>query len=409
MPPGADDSAPPIQPGPLPPAAASSAPLQHQGAVIPQPPGGAGPPTPNAIQQAPNAVSPAPAAAAATPTTSVVGWVDGPASPNNTLPRFGISGADLGILWDNGQTGTNDQVLIAFGDTFGDCSVAGQQWRSNTMFRSGDRNLSSGISVPDPMFGNIYAGSPVTAAAPNFSKQIIDSLNLVSTEVTIIPTAAISVGSTQYINFMSIKKWGSPGHWTTNFSAIATSTDNGENWTANKSTVRPSSFFDVPGIGFKWGDQYFQQGAYVQNGGYVYSFGTPSGRSGSAFLSRVAPNSLLDLSQYDYWGRKGWVHGDPSAAVEVIKAPVSEMSVQWNNYLQKYLVLYTNGSNNVVMRTATDPQGPWSTEQTLVTSTQIPGGIYAPFIHPWSSGQDLYFDLSLWSAYAVMLMHTMLP
>jgi hypothetical protein len=30
-------------------------------------------------------------------------------------------------------------------------------------------------------------------------------------------------------------------------------------------------------------------------------------------------------------------------------------------------------------------------------------------IHPWSNGKDLYFNLSLWSAYDVMLMHTELP
>ncbi|MFZ1161974.1 hypothetical protein, partial [Mycobacterium sp.] len=29
--------------------------------------------------------------------------------------------------------------------------------------------------------------------------------------------------------------------------------------------------------------------------------------------------------------------------------------------------------------------------------------------HPWSSGRDLYFNLSLWSSYNVMLMHTVLP
>jgi hypothetical protein len=39
----------------------------------------------------------------------------------------------------------------------------------------------------------------------------------------------------------------------------------------------------------------------------------------------------------------------------------------------------------------------------------MPGGIYAPMIHPWSNGKDLYFNLSLWSAYDVMLMHTVLP
>jgi Domain of unknown function (DUF4185) len=85
------------------------------------------------------------------------------------------------------------------------------------------------------------------------------------------------------------------------------------------------------------------------------------------------------------------------------------MSVQYNDYLNKYIVLYTDGSNSVVMRTADNPQGSWSAAQTLVTSTQLPGGIYAPFIHPWSTGHDLYFNLSLWSTYSVMLMHTTMP
>jgi Domain of unknown function (DUF4185) len=441
MPRGAQNQSVPFGLGPLPASASdatatdglNSAPMQQEGAVLPWPvPGPPGP----AAQQVPNPTSPinpgpnaaagtgpttgGPAAAVAAPTTTIVNWVDGPNSPNNTYTRFAISGADLGIMWDNGQTGANDQVLIAFGDTFGDCSVSGQQWRSNTLFRSADSNLSDGISVPDPAFGNVYAGSPVLSATPpgsNFSKQIIDSLNLVPTEVTVIPTAGISVGTTQYVNFMSVKQWGNPGQWTTNFSAIAVSTDNGENWTVNRGTIRPSGFFTVPSVWFNWGNQNFQQGAFVRRDGYVYSYGTPSGRSGSAYVSRVPENAVLDLSQYEYWGKPwwnpfaagSWVAASPWAATPVIPAPVSEMSVQYNDYLNKYIVLYTDGSNNVVMRTADNPQGPWSAPQTLVTSTQLPGGIYAPFIHPWSSGHDLYFNLSLWSAYSVMLMHTTLP
>ncbi|MGA8545169.1 MAG: DUF4185 domain-containing protein, partial [Mycobacterium sp.] len=265
-----------------------------------------------------------------------------------------------------------------------------------------------------------YAGSPVLSATPpgsNFSRQIIASLNLALTEATIIPTAGISVGTTQYVNFMSVQQWGNPGQWTTNFSAIATSTDNGETWTANRGTVRPSFFFSVPSVWFNWGNQNFQQGAFVRRDGYVYSFGTPSGRSGSAYVSRVPENAVLDLNQYEYWGRPwwnpfaapSWIANSPWSATPVISAPVSEMSVQYNDYLNKYIVLYCDGLNNVVMRTADNPQGPWSAAQTLVTSTQLPGGIYAPFIHPWSAGHDLYFNLSLWSAYSVMLMHTTLP
>ncbi|MDX5310538.1 MAG: DUF4185 domain-containing protein, partial [Rhodococcus sp. (in: high G+C Gram-positive bacteria)] len=51
--------------------------------------------------------------------TRTVAWVTGPRSPNRTDTRFSVSGTDLGIMWDNGETGPGRQVLMAFGDTFG--------------------------------------------------------------------------------------------------------------------------------------------------------------------------------------------------------------------------------------------------------------------------------------------------
>jgi hypothetical protein len=47
--------------------------------------------------------------------------------------------------------------------------------------------------------------------------------------------------------------------------------------------------------------------------------------------------------------------------------------------------------------------------QMIVPSGQFPGGIYAPFLHPWSTGRELYFNLSEWNDYNVMLMKTVLP
>jgi hypothetical protein len=70
--------------------------------------------------------------------------------------------------------------------------------------------------------------------------------------------------------------------------------------------------------------------------------------------------------------------------------------------------MYGNGANDIVMRTAPTPQGPWGPEQVVVPQMQIPGGVYAPFLHPWSTGKELYYNLSLFSAYNVMLMHTVL-
>jgi hypothetical protein len=378
-----------------------SAQVQQQAEVAPSPNPGRQQ-TPNATQQTPAAAQPAPAAVStAPPGTSLVGWVTGPDSPNQTIQRFAITGTDLGIMWDNGDP-ANRQVLMAFGDTSGYCGIPNNQWRYNVLFRSQDGALSKTIAVPDGVVANKYSGSPVWRQG--ISKQIINTIGQAPQETGIIPTAGTSVGNHQYLNFMSIRDWNSPGSWTTNFSAIAVSQDNGENWGVYPGTIRTPTA----------GNENFQMGAFLKPGPgdpYLYSFGTPNGRGGSAYIARVAPNLVPDLTKYEYWNSDNgtWVPANPAAATPVIPGPVGEMSAQYNTYLKQYLVLYGNGSNDVVMRTSPAPQGPWSPEQLLVPQSQIPGGIYAPYLHPWSTGKELYYNLSVWSAYNVMLMHTVLP
>ncbi len=379
----------------------------------PNPPGTGNQPPPNATQQAPAAApaQPPPPPTAPPPGTSLVGWVTGPDSPNDTIRRFAVTGTDLGIMWDNGDP-INRQVLMAFGDTYGYCSVRGQQWRYNTLFRSQDGALSKTISVPNGVVSNRYSGSPVWA--PGLSKQIINSTKWAPTEKGIVPTAGISVGRAQYVNFMSIKSWDSDGRWTTNFSAIAVSPDNGEHWGIYPGSVRTPAEGRVANAPYVAGNENFQQGAFLRPGPgdpYLYSFGTPTGRGGPAYVARVPQGLVPALTKYEYWNssENRWVPNNPAAATPVIPAPVGELSAQYNSYLNQYLVLYCNGANDVVARTAPAPQGPWSPEQRLVSSAEIPGGIYAPYLHPWSTGKELYFNLSLWSAYNVMLMRTVLP
>lgn len=432
-PPNANDHAPMPALGPLiaslfkPPAPSTrhSAPLkrQIQAETIPPGPNPAVPEQPpNTAQHIPNTLSvlppaprpeptPPPTASIAGASTSLVEWVTGPNSPNKTLQRFGISGTDLGITWDNGDP-TNHQVLMAFGDSFGYCSVKGKQWRYNILFRSSNQDLSHGIRIADGVPNDKYSGSPVWTTG--LAKQVVNTIHLAPHEIGIIPTTAISIGKTQYMNYMSIRKWGRDGEWTTNYSAIARSIDNGQSWGIYPSTIRTASPDAIPRTPFVPGNQNFQMGAFIRgNDGYLYSFGTPAGRSGAAYLARVPQNFIPDLNKYQYWNGDGygnWVPNNPGAATPLFSGPVGEMSAQYNNYLKQYLILYSNGSSNdVVARTAPAPQGPWSPEQPLVSSFQMPGGIYAPMIHPWSSGRDLYFNLSLWSAYDVVLMHTVLP
>ncbi len=382
------------------------------------------------------------------PSTEFVNWVSGNYQTGDpliadTLKRFGISGTDLGIIWDNGMTDDPNtpydehQVLIAFGDTFGLRSVPGEDWRFNTLFRSSDQNLADGMQVPNGEFGNgnMFGGAPLwpnprPSVYDQYARQIISAPGL-PTGITLIPTAGISVptpdtqfGVTQYVSFMSVTNWGSPGYWSTNYAAIASSTDNGENWKVAPKSVRYNQSWS--------GNQNFQQSAFVQgNDGYIYMYGTPSGRQGAAYVSRVKPQDIVDTSKYEYYSKgqswffwstpAGWYKNDPSKATAVFgndtgacgvaKAGnhVSEMSAQYNQELGKYVVLYGDQFNNIVMRTSDSPVTGWSSAKVLMT--QQNGGIYAPMMHPWSpstqgTGTDLYWNLSLWSQYNVMLMRT---
>src|SRR5271163_2265929 len=257
-------------------------PARLQAAVTPVPPvpGAAVPQSPNVNQAVPEAVPvpPAPPAGIAGAPTSLVDFVTGPNSPNRTLERFGISGTDLGIPWDNGDP-ANRQVLMAFGDTFGYCKVHGQEWRYNTLFRSSDHDLSHGIHIADGVPNDNYSGSPVWAN--HLSKQVVNTIHKATHETGIIPTAATSIGRVQYMSYMSIRQWGRDGEWSTNYSAIARSTDNGQNWGIFPGSIRTASADAVPGAGFTPGNENFQMAAFMPgNDGYMYSFGTPSGRSG---------------------------------------------------------------------------------------------------------------------------------
>ena len=384
---------------------------------------------------------------AVSPNTDLLTNVTGSGGLNDTAGRFGIGGTDLGIMWDNGIRGDNPatpvveqrQVLIAFGDTFRNANPPRTgDWTINTLLRSSDLVLSNGMYVKPGVPGDIFSGSPMKPAtvpsvpSPGYA---------VGPEVTIIPTSGISApypnayGSRQYMSIMSVRSWDQPGFWTTNYSGIAYSDDNGQTWKVAPESIRPAATgrSTRPYIS---GNQNFQQSAFVKPpagspeaaAGYVYAYGTPSGRGGTVYLSRVKQDQILDQTKYEYWNGKTWQLNTPSAATPVLPGTTTssffglfkrttyptagEMSVQYNQYEKKYIMLYADQNNNIVMRKADRPEGPWSAPTTLVTSSRMPG-LYAPMINPWSSEnvqesekQYLYWSLSTWGDYEVKSMRT---
>ncbi|MGI5222445.1 DUF4185 domain-containing protein [Nocardia sp. CA-290969] len=339
----------------------------------------------------PNAINPIPVLNGTTGlpqlhgATRAVFQVTGMASPNGTH-NYNMLGTDLGIMWDNGH----GEMLTAFGDTAGVgfpnlLSGSMWAWRSNVLVRSHTRDPRHGIyfdSVVRDVFGQ--------------ARDLIPSPKIPFLEISRIPTAGISVNGVQYMSLMSVKTWDTPGEWTTNYSGLAASADNGETWADLTFTRRPN----------EGGNRNFQMNAFAKDGGFVYVYGTASGRDNPAYVSRVREADIQNLGAYEYWDGGAWKHGDVNAAQPIMHG-VGELSVMWNDYLGQYVSLTTDPFNSVVMRTAPAPQGPWSPPRVLIDARELPTA-YAPSIFPYQTGDELYFLTTVHNQYNVVLMRTRL-
>ncbi|MFF2085461.1 DUF4185 domain-containing protein [Nocardia sp. NPDC058176] len=317
--------------------------------------------------------------------TQAVFQVTGMASPNNTQ-NYNVLGTDLGIMWDNGR----GEMLTAFGDTAGlgfPNLLAGSTWawRSNILVRSNSKNPANGI----------YFDSVVRDVIGQ-ARDLIPSPKIPFLEISRIPTAGISANGVQYMSLMSVKTWDAPGEWTTSFSGLAASADNGETWADLGHTRRPA----------EGGNANFQMNAFLKDGGFIYEYGTASGRNNDAFVARVPEGEIENLGAYEYWDGNGWRPNDVNAAAPVMHG-VGELSVMYNEYLGEFVSLTTDPFNSVVMRRASSPQGPWSAPEVLIDARELPTA-YAPSIFPYQTGRDLYFMTTIHSQYNVVLMRTTL-
>ena len=325
---------------------------------------------------------------------SRVAVLTGAESINATEARYQVKGTDLGIMW----TDDRGQILTAFGDTFGPgwaghgsevADPAASDWRSNTLARSSDHGPAEGMSFTD--FITDRAGH---------AKELLPSLKRDGVEVSKIPTSGVNVGGRNYLAYMSVRHFGQPGQWLTNYSGIAYSDDGGQSWVDVPSAVRPNT----PGF-----DEKFQMIAYARQDGFIYAFGTPNGRVGDAYLARVAEQRLLDTSAYEYWTGRAWQRGASAIAAPIMAGPVGELSVRYDQTLKSWEMMYLDQPRGaIVVRLAPQPAGPWGAPMPVATSSQYPT-LYGGFLNPHSHGSDIYFTMTQYDRYNVSLMHTTLP
>ncbi|WP_431876229.1 DUF4185 domain-containing protein [Amycolatopsis sacchari] len=319
--------------------------------------------------------------------TELVAKVTG---PGHTDERFAVHGTDLGILWDGGD----GRVFVLFGDTFGEGwggdggGPNSADWRCNVLGFSRTRDLSRGL-----LLDGFVPRADGTAA------QVIPR-DPRRDEVTVIPNSGIAIDGVQYVQYMSVREWGPPGRWHTNYGGIAVSPDGGVTWHKPEGArwINRASRRDDP----------FQMCAFAREGDHVYLFGTTNGRHGDAYLARAHVPEVLDASAYEYYTGAGWSR-DEFAAVPVLSGPVGELSVAYHVHFGRWLALHLDDPRGaILLRTADRLTGPWSPGEVAVPGAQYPG-LYGGYLHPWAlDGPDIYYLMSQWGPYNVFLMRSRL-
>lgn len=343
--------------------------------------------------------------------TQFLQLLTGPGSPDRTDNKWGVTATDLGFAYESpGANGTNHTNLV-FGDTFS-CRGDDSGWRSNVILRTNDRNYGDGLNLNTALTRNGYTTSGT-------AKQFISAQHKFdNTEVTTIPTSAIVVNGVHYMDYMSVRKWGAAGEWTTNYAATVRSTDGGVTWNRVNSSYRRNSDVGIGfpiGVRYKAGNEKLQMSAFAEDKNdpnYVYRFSTPSGRFDSAVLGRALKSEFPNETAFEYWNGQSWVK-DATQAISVINGRVSELSIAYSEYLGKYVALYiidgksgeSQGDKGLVMRTADSLTGPWSEPNMLLSKSTVPD-LYGGFILPNQDDQHLYYVATTWSGYNVMLMRS---
>jgi hypothetical protein len=319
-----------------------------------------------------------------------VSQITGEESPNKTQSRFQVWGVDLGSMAVIGDT-----TYLFGGDTFGDDKNG--SWRSNVLFLIEDDDPSDGLTI-----------TGAVTDKRGKAKELLGSLKVDKTEMTVIPTNIFAVNDTLYCIYMSVSHWGEAGRWECRYSGLAKSEDHGQKWTKLQNVKWP-------------GNSNFIQTANCQVGDTMYIWGIPSGRMGGMALMKVPVDKIEDFNAYAYFtgldekGEPEWIQGPDgiSQAKVILEGPVGEISVIYNEYLGNFLVTYLKeDAHAIVMREGVTPWGEWSKPYNLAAGSQYPS-LYGAFMHPKyveEKGKTFYFTMSqFFPIYNIMWMKAELP
>lgn len=160
-------------------------------------------------------------------------------------------------------------------------------------------------------------------------------------------------------------------------------------------TFNPPIVADHPDLMFNQNEPNFGSAAFIADG-TLYAYGCDY--SNGCKLGKVDPSSVQDRSVWSFYAGNGSWSSEIGDAISVF-GDANILSVSWNGFLQQYVAVYSPSfSQNVVMRTSPNPEGPWSPEVTVFVAMQpTSGNVYDAHAHSEydvNGGQTIFVTYS---------------
>lgn len=327
-----------------------------------------------------------------------------------TFTRYGVAGTDLGVSFEH-----NGELIFLFGDTVG---------RNAFPFSGKDDSFAhtTDFTVDDGLNLTFYTGNPAKFLPP-----WVPGISQSAFEV---PMEGIEVNGITYvfftINHTQEQKMGG--------SILAKLNDETLNFTYLY-TFSTNKFINVHTAVVK---NWLLAGLPKSTGEGLLIWGSGEYRGSDPYLAFMPLESIEDKSTLQYFaglaadGNPIWSKSESDAQPLFHDPVIGELSVAWNQYLERWIMLYSG----VSMRSSPLPWGNWSTKQVLfnpftdggyehfihqpghdnitdpLRENEI-GGPYGPYIiDKFTKGSDqtstIYFTLSTWNPYTTVLMQAQL-
>lgn len=331
---------------------------------------------------------------------------------NRTESRFGLVGTDLGASFEH-----QGKLVFLFGDTIGARRRGG-----------GDSMAFSSDFEPEDCLALDF----LTNAEGVYRSPEVPGITLGGFEV---PTGGFSDGHAMYVFFTTdhseAKVMGR--------SVLAVSRDEGQSFSLLY-TVSSEKFINIAPVVV---EAEATPGLPIHSGRGVLLWGSGTYRRSNPYLAFLSleevenPQALRYFAGLDESGAPRW-SAQEAEAIPLFEQPcLGEISVAWNPFLARWMMLYNCPEpRGINLRVAEQPWGPWSQPEVIFNpvrdqgychfmhvswqtktcdSVHDPGrentngGEYGPYIiAPLTTGDDsgstIYYTLSTWNPYNVMLM-----